>query len=138
MGHPDGAHTHGSGGGGTIVLVVLAAALAVKLAGPVLGALAELVHVFLIVAGVVVGVGAASLEGLLAWRWRRWHQDAARAMPPLPSKVARAAQPLPKAQPARVLPAERQRELPTEVHFHLHGVSAEDVAAIIARRDRPE
>jgi hypothetical protein len=138
MGHPDGAHTHGSGGGGTIVLVVLAAALAVKLAGPVLGALAELLHVFLIVAGVIVGVGAASLVGLLAWRWRRWHQDAARAMPPLPSKVARAAQPLPKAQPARVLPAERQRELPTEVHFHLHGVSAEDVAAIIARRDRPE
>jgi hypothetical protein len=82
---------------------------------------AELLHVFLIVAGVIVGVGAASLVGLLARRWRRWHQDAARAMPPLPSKVARAAQPLPKAQPARVLPAERQRELPADVHFHLHG-----------------
>jgi hypothetical protein len=125
-------------GAGTAVLVVLSAVVVVRIAGPVLAAVAGLLHVFLIVAGVIVAVGAASLVGLLAWRWRRWHQDAARAMPPLPSKVARAAQPLPKAQPARVLPAERQRELPTEVHFHLHGVSAEDVAAIIARRDRPE
>jgi hypothetical protein len=131
MGHPDGAHTHGSGGLGTAVLLLIGAALAVKLAGPVLAAVAELLHVFLIVAGVVVGVGAASLVGLLTWRWRRTQADAARAMPPLPSKVARAAQPLPKARPARVLPAERQRELPAEVHFHLHGVSAEDVAAAL-------
>jgi hypothetical protein len=99
---------------------------------------AELLHVFLIVAGVIVGVGAASLVGLLAWRWRRWHPDAARAMPPLPRKMARAAQPLPKAQPAHVLPAENQRELPGELHLHLHGVSAEDVAAIIERQqDKP-
>ena len=83
MGHPDGAHTHGSGGSGlgTAVLVVIGAALAVKLAGPVLDAAAELLHVLLIAAGVIVGVGAASLVGLLAWRWRRGN-DAARAMPP--------------------------------------------------------
>jgi hypothetical protein len=73
MGHPDGAHTHGSGGSGlgTAVLVVIGAALAVKLAGPVLDAAAELLHVLLIAAGVIVGVGAANLVGLLAWRWRR-------------------------------------------------------------------
>ncbi len=67
MGHPDGAHTHGSGGSGlgTAVLVVIGAALAVKLAGPVLDAAAELLHVLLIAAGVIVGVGAASLVGLL-------------------------------------------------------------------------
>ena len=62
--------------------MVLAATLVVKLAGPVLAAVAELLHVLLLVAGVIVGVGAASLVGLLAWRWRRWHPDAARAMPP--------------------------------------------------------
>jgi hypothetical protein len=136
MGIPDGAHTHGSGGGGlgTAVLVVLAAAAVVKLAGPVLAAVGELVHLALIVAGVIVGVGAMGLVGMLAWRWRRPRQTAARAMPPLPTKVARAARPLPQARPARVLPAERQRELPAEVHLHLHGVSAEDVAAIIERR----
>jgi hypothetical protein len=123
-------------GAGTAVLVGLAAALAVKLAGPVLGALAELLHVFLIVAGVVVGVGAAGLVGLLTWRWRRTQADAARAMPPLPSKVARAAQPLPQARPARVLPAERQRELPAELHLHLHGLSAEDIADAIRHVQR--
>ena len=121
-------------GAGTAVLVVLAAALAVKLAGPVLGALAELLHVFLIVAGVVVGVGAAGLVGLLTWRWRRTQADAARAMPPLPSKVARAAQPLPQARPARVLPAERQRELPGGLHLHFRGLDAARVAAVIARQ----
>jgi hypothetical protein len=132
MGHPDGAHTHGSGGGlGDLVLVVLAAVLAAAVAGPVLAAVAELLHVFLIVAGVVVGVGAASLVGLLAWRWRRWHPDAARAMPPLPTKMARAAQPLPKAQPAHALPTGRQRELPGELHLHFHGVPAEEIAAVI-------
>jgi hypothetical protein len=72
MGHPDGAHTHGSGGSGlgTAVLVVIGAALAVKLAGPVLDAAAELLCVLLIAAGVIAGVGAASLVGLIAWRWR--------------------------------------------------------------------
>jgi hypothetical protein len=45
----------------------------------------------------------------------------------------RAAQPLPEARPGE-LPAEPHRELPAEVHFHLHGVSAEDVAAIIRQQ----
>jgi hypothetical protein len=66
MGHPDGAHTHGHSGGsglGTAVLVVIGAALAVKLAGPVLDAAAELLRVLLIAAGVIVGVGGASLVG---------------------------------------------------------------------------
>ena len=82
MGIPDGAHTHGSGGSGigAAVLVVIGAALVVKLAGPVLDAAAELLRVLLIATGVIVGVGAASLVGLIAWRWRS-RKDAARAMP---------------------------------------------------------
>ena len=50
---PDGAHTHGSGGSGLgrALLVLLGAALAVNLAGPVVAAAAELLRVLLIVAG---------------------------------------------------------------------------------------
>jgi hypothetical protein len=80
MGHPDGAHTHGSGGGGlgSALLVVLGAALVVK-----------------------------------------------------------AAPPLPQERRAGELPRESQNELPGERHLHFHGISAEDVAAIIAREDLP-
>ena len=46
------------------VLVVLAAVAVVRIAVPVLDAVAELLQVFLIVAGVIVGVGAAG-PGLL-------------------------------------------------------------------------
>jgi hypothetical protein len=125
MGHPDGAHTHGSGGGiGDLLLVILAAVVVVRVAVPVLAAVAELVHMLLIVAAVIVGAGAAGLVGLLVWRLRRTRMGAARTMPPLPSKVARAAQPLPQARPAIERPA---------VHLHFHGIAPEDVAAILAR-----
>jgi hypothetical protein len=100
MGVPDGAHTHGSGGSGfgPVVLVVLAVAL---LGPAVAAAAAELLHVLAIVAGVIVGVGATSLVGLLLWRWRRL--AAARAGSPVNGalnplrRVARAAQPLPRS-----------------------------------------
>jgi hypothetical protein len=46
---------------------------------------------------------------------------------PLPAKVVRAAQPPP--QPAI--------EHPQEVHLHLHGVSAEGIAELLAHRARP-
>jgi hypothetical protein len=137
MGIPDGAHTHGSGGSGlgTAVLVVIGAALAVKLAGPVLDAAAELLRVLLIAAGVIVGVGAASLVGLIAWRWRS-RKAAARAMPPRPL-VARAAPPLLQARRAGEPPAAPQREPPGGLHLHFHGLDAEDVAAILDRQDDP-
>jgi hypothetical protein len=102
------------------------AALAVKLAGPVLAAVGEVVYVLVIVVAVTTGVGAISLVGLLIWRWRRTHMDAARARPPLHGAVvpplhgeARAAQPLPAPRPA----------IEQHVHHHWHGVSAKDVAA---------
>ena len=133
MGHSDGAHTHGSGGGLGEVLVIL---LAVALLGPaVAAAVAELIHVLLIAAGVIAGVGAASLAGLLAWRWRS-RKDAARAMPPR-TLVARAAPPLPQARRTAELPAAPQREPPGGLHLHFHGLNAEDVAAILNRQDDP-
>jgi hypothetical protein len=132
MGHPDGAHTHGSGGSGLGELLVIL--LAVALLGPAAAAVAELVHVLLIVAGVIVGAGAAGLAGLLAWQLRRTRVDAARAMPPLPSKMVRAARPLPQARRAGELPAAPQREPPGGLHLHFHGLDAAQVAAIIARQ----
>ena len=49
----------------------------------------------------------------------------------MPPRVVRAAQPLPE-------PQRRAIERSAEVHLHLHGVSAEDVAELLARHDRPE
>jgi hypothetical protein len=118
LGIPDGAHTHGCGGGlGTAVLMVVGAALAVKLAGPVAAAVAELLHELLITV-VLLGLGAAGLAGLLAWRWRRYRPDAARAT--YPPKSVRAA-------------AGKRRQ---QIHVRLRGVSAGDIAAIL-NRDSP-
>jgi hypothetical protein len=94
---------------------------------------AELVHVLLIVAGVIVGAGAARLVGLLAWQLRRTRVDAARAMPPR-TLVARAAPPLPQARRAAELPAAPRRETPGGLHLHFHILDAAQVAAIIARQ----
>jgi hypothetical protein len=107
--------------------VIFGAALAVKLAGPMVAAVGELLHIVLIVAAVIVGAGAAGLVGLLAWRWRRWRSDAARTESPRALAPVRAAQPL--AEPRRAI------ERAPEVHLHLHGVSAKDIAAILARQD---
>ena len=130
MGIPDGAHTHGSGGSGLgmAVLVVLGAALAVRLAGPVLAA-AEVVYVLGIVVAVIVGGAAVALMVALASRWRRRRLDAARAEVPAAHLPLRAAQPLP--------PSRHAIERPREVHLHLHGVSAAELAAII-RQQREE
>jgi hypothetical protein len=67
-------------------------------------------------------------------RWHRYRQEsAARAIAPfsgavLPLRgVARAAHSLPNPQPAL--------ERPPDIHLHLHGVSAEDIAALLARHE---
>jgi hypothetical protein len=113
-----------------VVLILLAVAL---LGPAAAAAAAELFHVLVIVAGVIVGIGAVCVGGLLAWRWRRPRLDAARTAPPAfaKAKVVRAAPPLPQERQARQLPGVSGRELPGGLHLHFHGVSAEDVAAII-------
>ena len=118
------------------MLVVLAAALVAKLAGPVLAAVSELLQMVLTTAAVIVGIGAAGVVGLLTWRWRRHrHTDAARATLPNPGAVtplhgvARAAPPLPKPRPAI--------ERAPGVHLHPHGITAEDLAAILRSEDGP-
>jgi len=79
-----------------------------------------------------VGVGAASLVGLIAWRWRS-RKDAARAMPPR-TLVARAAPPPPQARRVAELSAVPRRETPGGLHLHFHGLDAAQIAAIIARQ----
>jgi hypothetical protein len=139
MGIPDGAHTHGSGGSGlgTALLVLAGAALAVKAAPAILGAAAELLHVVLIVVFIVACTGAVGVVALLALKCRRARAGAAaRTMPPLPPQVVRAAPPLPQERRVGELPRESQRELPGGLHLHFHGISAEDVAAIL--QDSPD
>ena len=47
-------------------------------------AFTQLSQLVLVVAGVIVGVGAAGLAGVLTWRWRRPRLTAARTVSPLP------------------------------------------------------
>jgi hypothetical protein len=134
MGIPDGAHTHGSGSGSsgglsTALLVLVGAALAVKLAGPAAAAVGELVHVLLVVVAVVGGAAGACLLGFCAWRLYRWrHEDAARTLAAPPSRV-RAARPLPEPQPER-----RAIEPGQQLHLHFHGTDPAEVAEIIRRQ----
>jgi hypothetical protein len=133
MGIPDGAHTHGGGGGfdPMPLLIILGAVL---IAGPVLAGVAAIVHVLVIVVEVLVAVAGAGLVAYVAYRVRRWRSAAARTTPPLSAKVVRAMQPLPKVQRPRELPAGLQGQTPGELHLHFHGLTPEDVAAILARQ----
>jgi hypothetical protein len=89
------------------VLVVLGAAFAVRLAGPVLAAAAEVVYVVGIVVAATAGGAAVAVLVAQAWRWRRRRLDAARAEVLTALLPLRAAQPLPalaacdRAGPAR-------------------------------------
>jgi len=56
--------------------------------------LAALLHLVLIVTGDIVRVGVTVAAAVLAWRWRKRKTGAARVMPPLRQKMARAASPL--------------------------------------------
>jgi hypothetical protein len=118
---PSGAHTHpelGGGGSGSGWLVTLSAIALAAIAGPVAHAIRDLIMVLGITVAVVLA--AASMAAVLTYRVRR--------------------------RDARALAQRGVRALPTserwvlgraqEVHLHFHGVSAEDVAAIIVRQDK--
>jgi hypothetical protein len=132
MGHPDGAHTHGSGGSGlgTALLVLVGAALAVKLAGPVAAAVGRARQHPPGRGGHRGGRGGYLPAVLL--RVAPVPVAPPRRVPrhSLAPGVARAAQSIPRPQRLAI---ERSGEL----HLHLHGVTAEDVAAILARDRLP-
>ena len=116
-----GAHTHpelGGGGSGNGWLVILGAIAVAALAGPVAHAIRDLITVAAITVALVLA--AAGTAAVLTYRTRR--RDA-RAL---------------TQRGIRALTAPEPRALRRthEVHLHFHGVSAEDVAGIIARQDK--
>jgi hypothetical protein len=117
---PSGAHTHpemGGGGGGNRWLVILGAIALTTIARPVAHAIRDLIMMLTIT---VVFLAVAGTAATLIHRMRRRGTRALtrRGTPTLPAPEHRA---LRRAQ---------------EVHLHFHGVSAEDLAAIIARQDK--
>jgi hypothetical protein len=117
---PSGAHTHpemsGRGGGNGWPVILGAIALA-AIANSAAHALSDLIKVLAITGAVVLAV--AGLAAVVTYRVR--HRNARALTPPV----------------MRALPAPQPRALGRvrEVHLHFHGVSPEDVAAIIARQD---
>jgi len=115
---------------GTAVLVLVGAALAVKLAGPVVAAMGELVHVLVIVA-VIVGVGAitATAYARCAWRSRRAAKTATRRRRHLRDVVG---------HPALMVRAVRGLRRPLIIRHHTSvsgpGPGADTEAAAPARR----
>jgi hypothetical protein len=120
MGIPDGAHTHGSGGPGPVLLVLLAAA---ALGTAVAAAVAAIVHALIIATVVILGLAAVGRVALAAWRLRQPRPGSARMVhriTPAPWRPVQAPTELRQAiGPAR------------EIHLHLHDVSPEDVAAVL-------
>jgi hypothetical protein len=127
---PDGAHTHGSAdsGLGTALLVLAGAALAVKLAAPVAAAVGELVHVLLVLWPSWPGPRERGCSASARGACTAGATQARPAPQPSPPGVVRATRPLP---PSHV----RAIEAPKEVHLHFHGVTGEEIAAIIARHE---
>lgn len=118
--------TTDSGGSGlALVIAVIAAAV---VAVPVIHAVTALIHALVIAVAVLAGLALAAGAALVAYRVRRGRPAA-----PLVVHQAR-----PVTRPAaESLPAPQRPvvERPAEVHLHLHGVSAEYIAAILARRE---
>jgi hypothetical protein len=113
--------TTGSGSDsiGPVLGVIGAVILAAAVAGPVLAAVGELVRAVLIAVAVVVVLAVIGGAAVVAHRLRHPQPRA------LPRRVYGSTSVQGRSQP-RVLPAR------PEVHLHFHGVTAEDVAAIVA------
>ena len=116
----------GGSGLGTVVLIIIAAAV---LGPAVAAAVAELLHLLVIVIAALAAVAGAGLVAAGAWRLRSGRQDTARVLYQVTPAPPRAS-PLP-SEPRPAI------EAPREVHLHLYGVSAEEVAAAIRNRDNP-
>lgn len=117
--------TTDSGGGGGLVLVVIIAALAIG-SGAASAAVSAVVTIVLIVTGCVTGL---AVLGAVAWLVHRARQD--RSGRPV------AAWPMVQAPPSgrrELSDPYKAIEPPRDLHVHFHGLTAEQVAAIITQR----
>lgn len=102
------------------------------IAVPVLTALAHLIEVLAVVLGIVLSVAVLAVAALVAYRIRRGRAPLALPVHRAQALPGQAAEPLPgPRRPAISAPKQ-------ELHLHFHGVTAEDVASIIAERNRPD
>jgi hypothetical protein len=124
MGRPDGAHSHGPQGGGLVLAVIAAVVLAGSGAA---SAIASAVVTLVIIAAAVLTVAVLAAVGLLVWRTR---QDGPRR-----HIAARAIVQLPPGSRLQLSSAHRPAIGPgRELHIHLHGLTPEQLAAIVAQR----
>jgi hypothetical protein len=117
--------TDTGGGIGAALGVIGAVVLAAAVAGPVVAAVAELARAVVIIVIAVVVLAVAATVAAVALRLR---DGPPRALPPRVYGSTSVHAVRDRTQP-RALPAQ------PEVHLHFHGVTAEDVAAIIARQN---
>jgi MFS family permease len=117
--------TTSSGSGlGTAILVIVVAALAVSAAPAVAGAAASLITAALWTVGIVAAAAVTGGAAYAVYRWRHPRREL-----PLQAQatiVRPAAAQLPPAAPPAI---------ENHVHHHWHGVSAEEVAAILRRQE---
>jgi hypothetical protein len=123
-----------SSGGGSLLLPVLALIGIALAAGPAAAAVAELVHALIILVIAFLGLAAGGAVAIIAWRVHRSRAaEPVRVIRPGPPPW-RPVQRVPEARPLPQAPPRAIRR-PGEIHIHLHSVSPEDVAEIIARRN---
>lgn len=125
MGHPDGAHTHGGGGGGHPVAVIAGLAVLAIL----LPTLIAVVHALLIALAIVAGTAVTAVLGFAVWRVRCWAGHGPYQTPPKAVELWQAAQPaaVPGSAHRPALGAPQQ----VHQHLHFHGMTAEEIAAIL-------
>lgn len=129
MGRPDGAHTHGSGGG-TLVLIIIAA-IAVG-SGAASAAVSALVTIVAIVTGCVLGLAVLGGIAWLVYRARSGPGRPDRPGRPISAPVVYRLPPETRSQLEE--PSKPAIEPPRETHLHFH-VSAAELAAIMRRYD---
>jgi hypothetical protein len=120
----------GLGGLGLAAAVIAAAVVAV----PVIDAVAAVAEVFVIAVAVLAALAIAGGAALVVYRIRRGPAPA----PPWRANYNRAAPLRPAARPSAGLPAPQRPAIEQPaVHFHFHGVTAEEIAEALRRRESP-
>jgi hypothetical protein len=126
--------TTGSGSGtGSAVLAIAGVAAAAVVLGPALATvgntIADVAEVLMITVAVVAGLAVLATISYVAFRLHRRRAFPAAPVPVAAPPVVRAVQA--RSQPRQVGPARQ-----VHIHHHWHGITPEEVAAVI-RRDNP-